>query len=122
MVNSVAADLVWSNAAGYIAARHALRGVADALRTELHGSAIGVGQVILGTVTSPYWEHNPGSREHRPTPVPGLMRELSVADAARHVLDAIRRERRELVAPPVFRALRLMRTLAPGAVEAAMRR
>lgn len=122
MVNSVAADLVWPNAAGYIAARHALRGAADALRTELNGTGIGVSEVTLGTVTSPYWAHNPGSREHLPKPIPGLMPELGEADAARHVLDAVRRDRRQIVAPPVFRALRLMRALTPGTVEAAMRR
>ncbi len=121
-VNSVAADLVWPNAAGYIAARHALRGACDALRTELHGTGIGVCEVTLGTVNSPYWAHNPGSRQHLPKPIPGLMPELSEADAARHVLAAVRRARRELVAPPVFRALRLMRALAPDSVEAAMRR
>jgi short-subunit dehydrogenase len=121
-VNSAAAHLAWPNAAGYIAARHALDGASAALRSELHGSGITVAQVALGTVDSPYWDRNPGSRQHLPKPIPGLMPVLSVEAAARQVLRAADGTRDRVVAPGVFRALFLARALAPDAVAAALRR
>ena len=65
-VTSPAAFLAWPNASGYIAARRAVAGLADALRAEVKGSGVTVTLIVLGTVDSPYWEHNPGSREHLP--------------------------------------------------------
>jgi len=121
-VNSVAGELVWPNACGYIAARHALTGWADALRGELRGTGVTVSETVLGTVESSYWAHNPGSRDHVPKAIPGLMPVLSVDAAASHVLRAIRRQPRRIVAPPAFRTLFTMRALMPAAVDAMMRR
>ena len=66
-VTSPASYLVWPNANAYIAARHALKGFTEALRSEVRGTGITVTLVVLGTVETPYWEHNPGSRENLPT-------------------------------------------------------
>ena len=41
-------------------------GFAAALRSELAGTGITVTLVVLGTVETPYWRHNPGSRAHVP--------------------------------------------------------
>ena len=120
-VNSVAGGLVWPNACGYITARHALSGWVDALRSELHGSGVTVSETVLGTVESPYWTHNPGSRDHVPKGIPGLMPVLSVDAAAGHVLAAIRRAPRRRVAPPAFRMLFAMRAMVPAAADAMMR-
>ena len=65
-ITSPASYVVWPNTCAYTAARQALAGFTDALRTEVKGSGISVTLVGLGMVESPYWEHNPGSREHAP--------------------------------------------------------
>ena len=73
-VTSPASYLAWPNANAYIAARHALKGFADALRSEVRGTGVTVTLVVLGTVESPYWEHNPGSREYLPRQIRGSRR------------------------------------------------
>ena len=75
-ITSPASYVVWPNAAAYTAARHALAGFTEALRTEVKGSGISVTFVVLGMVESPYWQHNPGSREH----VPGYQSEDCAPD------------------------------------------
>ena len=65
-VTSPASFMVWPNASAYIAARFALRGLAEALRAELRHTPVGVTLVTLGAVASPYWQHNPGSRQFLP--------------------------------------------------------
>lgn len=104
-VTSPASFMVWPNACAYIAARHALRGFTDALRSEMRGKNIGVTQVTLGTVTSPYWEHNPGSREHLPVSLPILMPELTLDQAAATIVKAVEGRRNHVVRPWIFRVL-----------------
>ena len=104
-VTSPASFMVWPNACGYIAARFALRGFAEALRADLRQTPIGVTLVTLGLVTSPYWEHNPGSRRFLPATVPLLMPELSVEEAAGTIVEAVARRRRHVVRPAIFRLL-----------------
>jgi short-subunit dehydrogenase len=108
-VASPAAFMAWPNAAGYTAARFALRGFDAALAAETRGTGIDVSLVVLGTVESPYWEHNPCSREHLPKPLPLLMPTLSVHQAANAILEAIEHRRRRVVRPWIFNPLfRLM--------------
>jgi short-subunit dehydrogenase len=104
-VTSPASFIAWPNASAYIAARFALRGLAEALRAELRHSAIGVTLVTLGPVASPYWEHNPGSRQFLPRAIPLLMPELTVTQAAETVVTAVERRRRHAVRPAFFRLL-----------------
>ena len=65
-VTSVASFLVWPGAAGYTAARWAMRGFTEALRTELEGSGVRTQLIAFAKVKSEYWEHNPGSEERVP--------------------------------------------------------
>lgn len=102
-VTSPASFMVWPNASAYIAARFALRGLAQALRAELRRTQIGVTLVTLGPVASSYWEHNPGSRRFVPPALPLLMPELSVEQAAETVADAVKKRRRHVVRPAFFR-------------------
>ncbi len=88
-ITSPASFIVWPNASAYIAARFALRGLAEALRAELRHTGIGVTLVTLGMVASPYWEHNPGSRRFMPRTVPLLMPELTVDQAAETIVGAV---------------------------------
>ncbi|MGO4870371.1 MAG: SDR family NAD(P)-dependent oxidoreductase [Roseiarcus sp.] len=109
-VTSPASYMVWPNAAAYIAARHALKGFSDALRLEVAPCGLLVSLVVLGTVESAYWEHNPGSREHAPK---GFA-PLSVDQAAQAILSAIEKRRRYVVRPALFRLLFAMEAIAPG--------
>ncbi len=65
-VTSTASNMVWPNAAAYIAARRTLKGFSDALRLEVALRGLFVSLVVLGPVESSYWEHNPGSRGRVP--------------------------------------------------------
>ena len=65
-VSSVGSRFVWPGATAYIAARWAVRGFTEALRADMAGTKIGVTLFESGVVQSPYWEHNPGSRERVP--------------------------------------------------------
>lgn len=121
-ISSPASYLAWPNACAYIAARHAVKGFTDALRMELRGTGVGVSLVVLGTVDSPYWRHNPGSRKHLlQPPLPGLMPTLSVEDAAAAIVSGVERKARRVVKPGLFRALFLLNALAPGLVESQLR-
>jgi len=104
-VTSPASYIVWPNACGYIAARHALKGFAEALRQEMKGTGIGVTLVALGTVASPYWEHNPGSRENVPRGIPLLMPDLTTAQAAETIVTAVERRKARVVRPWFFKVL-----------------
>ena len=120
-VSSPAGFLAWPNACGYIASRRALQGFNDALRAELHGTGVQVTAVVLGTVDSPYWRHNPDSAKSLPRRLPGVMPVLSTEDAAARIVAAVTKTRRQVVSPPVFRLLFLLNALFPRITEAAMR-
>jgi short-subunit dehydrogenase len=121
-ITSPASYLVWLNACAYIAARHALAGFTEALRAEMRGTGVAVTLVVLGTVESPYWKHNPGSRENVPKTNPYLMPVLSPDEAAETILTAIDKKRRLAVRPWLFRPLFLLNALMPTLVAAQMRR
>jgi short-subunit dehydrogenase len=114
-VTSAASRLAWPGATAYIAARRAMDGFHAGLSAELLGTGIGATLVVLGTVETPYWQNNPGSREHLP-PARGV-RELSAEQAAHVIMSAIERDRHRVVAPGVFRLLFALGTIAPRATE-----
>ena len=109
-VTSPASYMVWPNAAAYIAARQALKGFSDALRLEVAPRGLLVSLVVLGTVESAYWEHNPGSRERAPK---GFA-PLTTDQAAQAILRAIDKKRRYVVRPALFRLLFALEAIAPG--------
>lgn len=109
-VTSPASYLAWPDAAAYIAARHALKGFSEALRLEVAPHGIGVGLVVLGTVESSYWAHNPGSRER----VPKGGAPLTTDQAAQTIVEAVIRERRLTIRPALFRLLIALEAIAPG--------
>jgi uncharacterized protein len=104
-ITSPASYVAWSNAAAYTAARAALRGFTEALRADVKGSGLTVTLVVLGVVDSPYWEHNPGSRQYLPKVPRWLLPELSVDEAADTVVDAIVHRRARAVRPAFYRVL-----------------
>lgn len=118
-VTSIGAFLVWPSAAGYIAARWAMRGFNEALRAEVYGSRIGVSLVGFAQVSSSFWEHNPGSWERLPAAAHRL-RTLTPDDAAAEIVEAIERERRVVLRPRMIYLLRLLNTLLPRGTERQM--
>jgi len=109
-ITSPASYMAWPNAAGYIAARQALKGFSDGMRQEVTSNGIAVSLVILGTVESSYWEHNPGSRER----VPRGFAPLSTTEAADTIVRAITRNKKYMVRPGLFRLLFAMEAMVPG--------
>ena len=121
-VTSPASYLVWPNASAYIAARHALLGFTEALRTDVRGKGIDVTLVVFGTVETPYWEHNPGSRERVPKSNPILAPILSPEEAAEAIFRGVEGRKRRVVKPASLRALFLLNALAPRLVARQLRR
>jgi short-subunit dehydrogenase len=78
--------------------------------------------VVLGTVDSPYWEHNPGSREHLPASNPRLVPTLTCEEAAEAIYTGVEERRRTIVRPSIFRVLLVLNALAPGLVASQLRR
>jgi short-subunit dehydrogenase len=112
-VTSVASYLAWPDACGYIAARHALGGFNDALRAEAEGTGVDVTLVVMGTVDSPYWSHNAGSRERVPRAIPGLMPVLSTEDAADLIIHGIETNKARLTRPRIFALFFVLYALFP---------
>jgi short-subunit dehydrogenase len=121
-ITSPASYVVWPNAAAYVAARHALLGFTESLREDLRRTKIGVTLVVLGLVETPYWEHNPGSREHVPAPNPLLAPVLTAEQAAEAIVTGIERRRKRVFKPAVLRALVWLNAFAPGLVTRQLRR
>lgn len=121
-ITSPASYLIWPNAAAYIAARHALLGFTEALRAEVKGTGLSVTLVVLGTVETPYWQHNPGSRERVPAANPTLAPVLSSAQAAEAIFGGVEARKRRVVKPAILRALFLLNALAPRLVARQLRR
>jgi short-subunit dehydrogenase len=121
-VTSPASYLVWPNASAYIAARHALLGFTEALRADVNGTGIDITLVVLGTVETPYWEHNPGSRQRVPVGNPVLAPVLSPKQAAEAIFRGVEGRKRRVVRPASLAALFLLNAFAPGLVARQLRR
>jgi short-subunit dehydrogenase len=121
-ISSPAAYLAWPNASVYIAARRAVSGLADSLRSELKGKGIVVTLVVLGTVETPYWEHNPGSRENMPQTDPRLVPVLTPEQAAEAIVSGVEARKPLVVKPAIYRALFVLNALFPRLVARQLRR
>jgi len=120
-VTSVAARLAWRGAVAYSAARAAMEGFTNALRADLYNSGLGVTLAMFGTVETPYWEHNPGSRERLPKHA-ARMPTLLPEKVAGLIVSAIERGSRTIVAPKSFRFLFLLNNVFPAQSEAFLSR
>ena len=121
-VTSPASYLAWPNASAYIAARRALAGFAESLHGELKPLGLFVTIVALGSVETPYWENNPGSRENVPKTDPRLIPTLTPEEAAEAIFEGTERKSRLMVKPPLYRALFVMNALFPNTVARQLRR
>ena len=121
-VTSPASYLAWPNAAAYIAARRALAGFSEGLRSEVKGKGVTVTLAVLGMVESPYWQHNPGSRAYAPVTNPRLAPVMSPDEAAEAIFAGVEKRKRTVVKPAILRAVFLLNALAPGLVAQQLRR
>lgn len=121
-ITSPASYLAWPKASAYIAARRAVAGLAETLQSELKGTGLVVTLVVLGTVETPYWEHNPGSRGIMPKSDPRLVPVLRPDEAARTIVEGIAGKRQFVVRPAVLRALLVLNALFPRLVARQFRR
>lgn len=121
-ITSPASYLAWPRASAYIGARRAVAGLAETLQSEITGSGLTVTLVVLGTVETPYWQHNPGSRENMPKTNPRLVPILTPDEAARAIFDGISTRRAFVVKPGIYRALFVLNALFPRLVARQLRR
>jgi short-subunit dehydrogenase len=121
-IASPASYLAWPNASAYTAARRAIAGLAETLQGELRGTGVAVTLVVLGTVETPYWEHNPGSRERLPKTNPMLAPVLSSEQAAEAIFAGVAARKRTVVKPGILRALFVLNAIAPRLVARQLRR
>jgi uncharacterized protein len=121
-ITSPASYFAWPNASAYIAARRAVAGLAETLQSELRGTGLVVTLVVLGPVETPYWAHNPGSRENLPKTNPRLFPVLTPDQAASIIVDGTAQGRAFVVKPGIYRALFVLNALFPRLVARQMRR
>ena len=120
-VSSVGSRFVWPGATAYIAARWAVRGFTEALRADITGTGIRVTLFESGVVESPYWGHNPGSRERVPR-MGKLVPELTPEAAAVAIVRGIKREQKLVVVPFLMKLTYWQHALMPGVVQWLMTR
>lgn len=99
----------------YSASKHAAVGFDESLRVELHKSA----PRVRTTVVCPYYVDT-GMFEGVRTRVPFLLPILKQGDVAERIADAIARDRRVLVLPPMVRLLPVLRVLPPTVFDRVM--
>lgn len=116
-ISSVASRFVWPGATAYTAARWAVRGFTEALRADLHGSGIGVTLYETGEVESPYWQHNPGSRERIPKIGKWMIPTLSLQQVGQAVVDGVRNNRRLIVIPFMMKIIYVQHFFFPWIVQ-----
>ena len=121
-ITSPASYLAWPKASAYIAARRAVAGLTDSLRSELKARGINVTLVVLGTVETPYWQHNPGSRENMPESNPRLVPVLTPEQAAEAIVDGAEAGKPLVVKPAIYRMLFVLNALFPRLVASRLRR
>jgi short-subunit dehydrogenase len=116
-MTSLAGYVTIPGANAYAVARWAMRAFSYQLEADLRGTGVGVTLLAPSEVDSPYFEHNPGSRERIPRIAKLLVGTVTPGDVAKAAADAIERERREVLMPLRARVLvrltpaPLMRTL-----------
>ncbi|MFI6503147.1 SDR family NAD(P)-dependent oxidoreductase [Nonomuraea typhae] len=104
VVNSPASRIAWPGALGYTAARWGLRGLVSALRADLHGTGVGVTEIIPGKVSSGYFANNPGSEERIPR-IADLIPTVSPEQVATALVNAVRRDRARTSLPVMMRLM-----------------
>lgn len=114
-MTSVSAFLHVPGSSGYSAARWAVRALAGLVRADLRGTGVGVTLLAPAEVDSPYFDHNPGSRERIPRASLLMGRRSSTDTIARLCVDAVEAGRRTAILPR--RAALVVRTTPPPVLD-----
>lgn len=120
-VTSPVCFFAWPGASAYGAARWAMRGFTELLRADVAGTRLHVSLVCAGLIDTPYFEHNPGSKERIPG-IGRLFRTLRPEEVAAAIVHAIERGQRDVVLPFLLKQTLLLQRVAPWLVEWAIRR
>lgn len=115
-ISSVASRIVWPGATASTAARWAMRGFSEALRSDLQGSGIGVTLYESGEIESPYWQHNPDSRDRIPK-ISKMLPALKVEDVGAAVVAGVRSDKRLIVIPFAMKIIYALHYVFPWAVQ-----
>ncbi|KTG28678.1 SDR family NAD(P)-dependent oxidoreductase [Haloferax profundi] len=115
-LTSAAAMAPWPGSVAYATARWAMRGFTEALQADLRDTDIVVTLVVAAEVESPYWEHNPGSRERLPS-ISRLFPLLSPEDVADAIVESVVESRRTVLIPRRFRVVATLHRLFPRPIE-----
>jgi short-subunit dehydrogenase len=100
--NSPACYMAWPSSVGYTAARHALRGLHEALCQDLAGTGVRSCHAVFGRIDSDYYQHNPGVAEKMPG-IAATIRTLTPQECGRALADLAERPRRQIVYPFMLR-------------------
>lgn len=119
-VNSPVAWLPWPGAAGYTAARWAMRGFTAALRADLHGTGVKVLELVPGKVSSTYFERNPHSEERLPT-ITKWIPTLTPDEVAAALVEGVEQDRGMIVFPALLKLVFVLHAVAPWLVDWMMR-
>ena len=110
----------WPSSVGYAASRWAMRGMHEALCADLHGTGVHSCHLVLGRVSSEYFEHNPGAEERIPT-IARTIPTLTPEECARIIARLIRHPRRQAVYPFMLRLYYWTSLVFPGVVRTLLR-
>jgi short-subunit dehydrogenase len=105
-MTSTAGYITIPGSTAYSVARWAMRAFSYQLEEDLRGTGVGVSLLAPSEVDSPYFDHNPGSRERIPK-IARLIGTMTEPDVAVAAIRAIEDEKRELLVP--WRARLLVR-------------
>ena len=87
-VNGPGGWFPWPSSIAYSSARWALRGFSTALRVHLRDTGVSVTDVVMGKISSSYWENNPGAESRMPW-IDRIIPTLSEERAAEVVVGAV---------------------------------
>ncbi len=115
IMGSVAGHVAAPGSSPYAMSKFAVRALADALHGELHGQGVAVTLISPGFVTSEIRkiDNSGGLHDHARDPIPDWLR-MSAPRAARIMVSAIARRRREIVVTFHGKMLVWTKRLVPG--------
>lgn len=119
-ISSPVSLFTWPSSVGYAAARWAMRGMHEALCDDLYGTGVRSCHLVLGKVSSPYFEHNPGAEERIPK-IAKTIPTLTPEESAKIIARLIRRPKRQAVYPFMLRVYYWTYLLFPWATRGLLR-
>ena len=115
-ISSVSSRFVWPGATAYHAARWAVKGFTEALRSDLYKTNIGVTLYESGVVESEYWQNNPSSLERVPK-IAKLIPTLTPEQVGTAIVSGIKRNKRSIVIPFMMKTIYLQHFFFPWLVQ-----